>query len=533
MSSNSIKNKINQIVYDGIIKSLEIIISCHDKNCSPRVQPGEKFPNNLAYIKKRSRDLERNIHIPFTLDVYLDVDNNNGISSLLIERWKIHYEVKKRESKEERASTVNKHIGIMMRTLYCYVRLLPSFQLSTKSKDCPISFKIHVSDLSTDEHDRFVANTSTYQLPVIPTPTGNLSMRLRYIDANDIKSIYDLSDRMYKLDALHAFRNTTNDTLHSDQQVSNKQPHSAKEALNTTSPEVYRGRRHSVSHEPIPIPHQQHSFSTGPTAPRANQYQQHQQQHQRAVTSLVTGTPPGLGSSGSYTGGLRSPTQPSTSLVEFPDSKQQQQQGGGRRDDDIPDMPNLTRHQSKSWTAETPLTALHQTPTQTRTLGHPFSGPSADPSQQGGPQYGLYQQQQHQPPQRRNSLERQSGGADLVTHLQGGGGALRPRSLSKGDRGSTSLSSARQHGRPPQHVSYILFLPPLFPISYLLCRNPSHISFLLSFHLSSCCVVSSTGECAPAPCSLCTLLAAGWGLFTVLFSRIRPPPPTTTCSVYS
>jgi hypothetical protein len=217
MSSNSTKNKINQIVHDGIIKSLEIMVSCHDKNCSPRVQHGESFPNNLAYIKKRTRDLDRNIHIPFTLDVYLDVDNNNGISSLLIERWKIHYEVKKRETKEERASSVNKHIGIMMRTLYCYVRLLPSFQLSTKSKDCPISFKIYVSDLSIDEKDRFVANTSSYHLPVIPTPYGNLSMRLRYIEANDIKSIYDLSDRMYKLDALHAFRTTANEGFHGDQ----------------------------------------------------------------------------------------------------------------------------------------------------------------------------------------------------------------------------------------------------------------------------------------------------------------------------
>mmetsp|Transcript_14505 Transcript_14505/g.24071 ORF Transcript_14505/g.24071 Transcript_14505/m.24071 type:complete len:742 (+) Transcript_14505:277-2502(+) len=403
MSSSSAKNKILQIVHDGIIKSLEIMVSCHDKNCSPRVQPGENYTNNLAYIKKHTRDLERNIHIPFTLDVYLDVDNNNGISSLLIERWKIHYEVKKRETKEERASSVNKHIGIMMRTLYCYVRLLPSFQLSTKSKDCPISFKIHVSDLTIDENDRFVAKTSSYRLPVIPTPSGNLSIRLRYIEANDIKSIYDMSDRMYKLDALHAYRNT-------GQELGEPGDDPRARHIQAMPNDVYRGRRHSVSHEPIPIPHQQQNIGGGA-------------QHQRAATALRIGTPPGQGiSHASYSGGLRSPTQPSSSLVDFSDQASKKDQSSLLRD--VPDMPQLVRHQSKSWTAETPLTS---TP----------DGKDVDPNSESG----LLRQRQ-----REHSGDRQAGDYS---------GSTRTRSMSKGDKGSVSSvgddrRSSRQ-GRPPQH----------------------------------------------------------------------------------
>jgi hypothetical protein len=455
-SSSSTKNKILQIVYDGIIKSLEIVVSCHDKNCSPRVKPGEEVPNNLSYIKKRTRDLERNIHIPFTLDVYLDVDNNNGVSSLLIERWKIHYEVKKRETKEERASSVNKHIGIMMRTLYCYVRLLPSFQLSTKSKDCPISFRIHVSDLTVDEKDRFLAKTSSYSLPVIPTPSGNLSIRLRYIEANDIKSIYDLSDRMYKLDALHAYRNTGHESGGGDSKDSRR---SRDMPNNLDQPgEVYRGRRHSVSHEPIPIPQQQQSHnqqgysSSSAVHGGSGNNMQH---HQRASTSLHVGTPPGHGiSNATYTGGLRSPTQPSTSLVDFVE------QGADKNKKsnlvESPEIPTLVRHQSKSWTAETPLTQDH----------YPTSPPLPVPGAK------VTEHEFSHNRQRVYSGDRQSIGDT----------SLRVRSLSKGDRGSissgsdlrpSSLTSAR-HGRPPQHVSLNSLI-----LMYTCCSNFIHYNVVL------------------------------------------------------
>lgn len=388
------------------MKSLEIIVSCHDKNCTPRVKPGDKIPNNLVYIKHRTRDLERNIHIPFTLDVYLDVDNNNGISSLLIERWKLHYEVKQHESKEERASTVNKHIGIMIRTLYCYVRLLPSFQLSTKSRDCPISFRLYVSDLSVDGTgtDQFVTRTSSYNLPLIPTRCGNLSIRLKYIDANDIKSIYDMSDRMYKLDALHAFRNASVDPPRGEKIESvGSRGSNISSNISSDLKERYRGRRHSVAHahEPIPIPNHHRDETSS-------------DQHRRSLTSISvnTGSPPA--SNWDMKAGLRSPTQPSTSLVETMD--------------EFPEMPSLNRHQSKSWSS-----------TDT-----PFALQEGQPRRKNEKNESSYQQES----------VRQGTGIGRPNDILLSG---RSRSLSKEGRGIGSLMnenrprSLSRHGRPPQH----------------------------------------------------------------------------------
>ena len=397
---------INQIIYEGIVKAFEIIVSCHDKNCSPRVRQGEKFPDNLAYINHRIRDLQRNVHIPFTMDVYLDVDNKNGISSLLIERWTLHYEVSRPETKEM-ASSVKKRVGIMMRTLYCYVRLLPSFQLSTKSKECPISFRIHVRDLSTDDMERFVTKTTSYQLPRISTPSGNLSIRLKYIDANVITSIYDYNGIPERLAKLHLAPDGQNSTQERQ--------------------EGYHGRRHSLSHEPIPIPsssEQQNSRSDSG----------HRDHHRRSLTSINTVTPPSSrGNASNYTG-LRSPTQPSTSLVEIPEHMT----GKDHIEDEIPDIPTLSRHQSKSWTPETPLTQdQYTTSTDNR-----YTSPKGEIEVV---------------PHRRYSGERFD--VDLLR-----GESMRTRSLSKGERvgGGTGESrpasySASRHGRPPQHVSISVF----------------------------------------------------------------------------
>lgn len=186
---SSFKQKTKQIIFDGIQKSFEIIISCHDKNCAPRVEQSSGRHNdslNFDYIKSRTKDLKHNLHIAFMLDLYLDVDNNRGVRSVLLERWYIQYDSKKKDMKEGRISSVNKHVGILMRTLYCFVRLLPAYQLSTQSKQCPLSFRVYNAETG-DRRDKFLADTVSYSFPDIPTQFGHLTLKLRYMDSPRIK----------------------------------------------------------------------------------------------------------------------------------------------------------------------------------------------------------------------------------------------------------------------------------------------------------------------------------------------------------
>ena len=186
---SSFKQKTKQIIYDGIQKSFEIIVSCHDKNCLPRIEQisaRRQDSINIDYIRARTKDeLKRNLHSPFALDLYLDVDNNRGVKSVLLERWYIHYDLKKKDMKEGRISSVNKHVGILMRTIYCFVRLLPAFQLSTQSTQCPLTFRIYNAE--AESRDKFLAETVSYNFPDIPTQFGHLSIRMRYMDSASIK----------------------------------------------------------------------------------------------------------------------------------------------------------------------------------------------------------------------------------------------------------------------------------------------------------------------------------------------------------
>lgn len=186
-TSTSSKQKTKQMIYDGIMKSFEIVVACHAQNCTPRSK--KNYSSNFEYIKNSTRDLTTNLYLPYRLDVYLDVDNNNGMSSVLIESWVFHYDNRKRDSKEGRISAVNKHVGILMRTLYCFVRLLPAFQLSTQSSNCPLSFQLYpVVDHSTDNY--FALKPLNYHFPPIPTQFGYFSLSLKYLDSQSIKVNY-------------------------------------------------------------------------------------------------------------------------------------------------------------------------------------------------------------------------------------------------------------------------------------------------------------------------------------------------------
>ena len=185
---SSFKQKTKQIIYDGIQKSFEIVVSCHDKNCFPRIEQNSTIRQesiNIDYIRARTKELKHNLHLSFALDLYLDVDNNRGVKSVLLERWNIHYDLKRKDMKEGGISSVNKHVGILVRTIYSFVRLLPAFQLSTQSTQCPLSFRIY--DAETEGRDKFLAETVSYNFPDIPTQFGHLSIRMRYMDSARIK----------------------------------------------------------------------------------------------------------------------------------------------------------------------------------------------------------------------------------------------------------------------------------------------------------------------------------------------------------
>ena len=188
-SSQNTKQQIKQAIYEGILKSLEIVVECHSRNCTPRIT--EKKSND-QYLEISTKELHNQLYTPYRLDLYLDVDNNNGLSSVLIERWMFHFDNRKKDAKEARIGTVKKQCGILMKTLYCFVRLLPSFQFSTQSSHCPLSFRVYPYNTSVNE-EKFPIKPTPYHFPPIGTQHGYFTLSLNYLDSSSIKVILFLT----------------------------------------------------------------------------------------------------------------------------------------------------------------------------------------------------------------------------------------------------------------------------------------------------------------------------------------------------
>jgi hypothetical protein len=176
------KQKTNQIIFDCLLKSIEIVLMSHGNNCIPSgfIAAPDNPVDNVEFVRVTTKQLKRNIHTGYVLDLLMDIEVNGKLRKVLVERWKIRYEDK---NNNEKNSNLNKHVGILMRTLYCFVRLLPSYQISITRK-CNFSFKLYDPQTHVDRCDEFpVKDTVSYVFPPVPTTFGYFTMRVRYVDS--------------------------------------------------------------------------------------------------------------------------------------------------------------------------------------------------------------------------------------------------------------------------------------------------------------------------------------------------------------
>lgn len=180
------RQKIQQVIYDCIEKAIEILLLRFGKNCAPKGKHGRHPHDVMDHIRAATRLLHRNLHTSLIIDIFRE-GSTSSTTPLLLERWNIHFQHRKDETKDVRLSYISKHTGILIRTLYCYVRLLSSYNLSERCQDCKITFLIYSHDDTSAEKAKFVSNYSSYGFPKIRTPYGGLSLNLKYLPSATIK----------------------------------------------------------------------------------------------------------------------------------------------------------------------------------------------------------------------------------------------------------------------------------------------------------------------------------------------------------
>jgi hypothetical protein len=142
--------------------------------------------DNSEYCTQALRAWKSNLTAPLVLDIcILDPESKRY---LLIERWKILYK-RKDENKDSRLTSINRRIVTLMRTLYCFVRLLPGFQLLQLSTSTPIlNFRIYNADQAHQSTVKsFHFDTTTYEFPRTQTFRGAICFGVRYVNASSLQ----------------------------------------------------------------------------------------------------------------------------------------------------------------------------------------------------------------------------------------------------------------------------------------------------------------------------------------------------------
>ena len=153
----------------------------------------KKFSTQYAedYI---SRSWKYDPYTPFTLSIYLreSVESDNLV---LIERWTFQCvrgvsnsgnSNMNNHASNDNVRALSRRIGILIRSLYCYVRLLPAFSRSTPSSTSMI-FKLGTStETKTNDGNMFLKNEFTF--PKLPSSVvGFTIVKVSYMDPDDIK----------------------------------------------------------------------------------------------------------------------------------------------------------------------------------------------------------------------------------------------------------------------------------------------------------------------------------------------------------
>ena len=176
--------KIEALIFDSFQKSIDIILQRRKGILEPShgtsSQDLRALRDNTQHSAQALRPWKNDLSAPLVVDIcILDPESKRFF---LIERWKILYR-RKDENKDARINTLNRKISTLMRTLYCFIRLLPGFQLLQLSFSTPIlNFRIYNPDEPQPVAVKsFHFDTATYEFPRIQTFRGTLCLGVRHV----------------------------------------------------------------------------------------------------------------------------------------------------------------------------------------------------------------------------------------------------------------------------------------------------------------------------------------------------------------
>ncbi len=176
---------IDGLVYDFCVLAVEGVLQERRATINPLSSTGQTFADNSDYNRQSLLPWRRDVGRLLVLDLYVFSPKTNRF--VLVERWKIKYQ-KSNDSKDSKPFPVlNRRILTLIRTLVCFIRLLPAFNLLNLSKVKPtMGYQIY-EPKTEDSMPPFSNESLKYRFGPVSTSKGAISMGVTYLNPSSIK----------------------------------------------------------------------------------------------------------------------------------------------------------------------------------------------------------------------------------------------------------------------------------------------------------------------------------------------------------
>lgn len=206
------QRELHDLVHECIEKVIDIILFSRG-SCLPLNGIGA-YGNLKDYLKaitikwKSSLDIETD---PIKIDI-LSENRDGSNEFVLMERWCFSYNKNDRAaSREGRLSSISRRLSVLQRTLYCFVRMLPLFEVVNTRNRSP-AIKFHVNDVGQKDSSfsfQGVKSTILYAFPKIQTPYGKIGLDVEYRHIIDNSKSTTISQAHYVTDVTRSDSGTS------------------------------------------------------------------------------------------------------------------------------------------------------------------------------------------------------------------------------------------------------------------------------------------------------------------------------------
>lgn len=179
---NSSSAQIDAMVVDAFQRATEAILL--DRRATLRPITSRDLPDAQEYIRTVLGSWKTSLHTPLTLDLYLHLPRSN--EHVLLERWQFEY-ILQSDLKDTRTfAMINRRMQTLLRSLYCFVRLLPGFNILHQCTAKPlVSFQLYAEQRAIPSN--FKQETSRYPFAKVSTSKGLVAISVTFLNSTPVK----------------------------------------------------------------------------------------------------------------------------------------------------------------------------------------------------------------------------------------------------------------------------------------------------------------------------------------------------------